>query len=260
MEPEDSELAATVRALNAEARRGSQSHPDSDEILAYFERELSTGAAESLRDHLAVCPDCARRALDLAALSQPDLFLEQDPPARSGGPERSVVADFPRAKHNILGSVRFAYATAALFFLTSVALSVWLGMQLTRASAPRAGPRLTDFLPAEVVHRDGAIAPTRPIDAGADNVLILSVSSVDPAKLDLAADGLPASAGYRAEIVDRRHPERPVVWSRDDLELIDSDCTIWMPRRSLEPGAYGIRLYAPSGERLAEYELEVEER
>ena len=283
MDHEAQQLAA-VRALSAEARRDLETHPSSDEILDYHRQALSAGPAESLRDHLAICPDCARRALDLAALSQPELFLEDgEPPAetaaaqwravrdrldqeglltagaaRSGEPERSVVTAFPGVKHNLFGSVLFAYATAALFFLVSLVTSAWLFLELRRAAGPRAGPQLVDLQPVEVIQRDGAVAPAPPIDGRADSVLILSVSSVDPARLDLGPDGRPAGGGYRAEIVDLRHPQRPVVWSHDHLELTENICTIGLPGRALAAGAYGIRLYTAGGESLAEYRCEVE--
>ncbi len=277
MDREDAQLA-TVRALNAEARQELENHPSSDEILDYHEQVLSDDATESLRDHLAICPDCAQRALDLSVLVRPGLVLEEeDPPVGSAatewqeleqaldqkdapaGMETAAVTSFPKAKRTIFSSLFFAYATAALFFLTSLGLSVRLGVGSMKPRGPQAGPRLTDLQPAEVTQRDGTIVPAAPIEARMDNVVILVVSSVDSTKLDLQPDGYPARVGYHAKILDLQRAERPVVVAIDDLELIESNCTIEIPRGSLKAGSYGIQLYTADGDLLSEYELQVKD-
>jgi anti-sigma factor ChrR (cupin superfamily) len=63
-------LEPALRALAARERRALDDHPTPETLVAYRAGELPSEAAEALRDHLALCPDCAEMLLDLATFEQ----------------------------------------------------------------------------------------------------------------------------------------------------------------------------------------------
>ncbi len=258
------------------ARVGDVSaHPSSDLLLAYHGRELVEVEAEALREHLALCPECAQRALDLASLS--------GRAARDGDAESPAVAPMARpleaaeawedtrralaaeglfhASHaappeaesrfsrSSLFGPRLAYAAAAVLLLTSVGLSLRLadaGRNLAELERARANVVLVDLHPlaASAPRADDLPPPEVAIAAGEDLVLILHL--LDPGTYDR----------YRAEAFDA---QRRTLWSTDALRRSpEGDFTLLLPRRQLAAGRYLIRLHGLEGERadlLAEYHL-----
>jgi hypothetical protein len=63
-------LEPALRALAARERRALDDHPTPETLGAYRDGELPPDAAETLRDHLALCPDCAEMLLDFATFEQ----------------------------------------------------------------------------------------------------------------------------------------------------------------------------------------------
>ena len=79
---EQQALAAAVRSLRASPQREAEEHLSNESLLAYHGGVLAADEAEGLREHLARCPDCARRGLDLASFARPEQ-AEIEPPAQA---------------------------------------------------------------------------------------------------------------------------------------------------------------------------------
>jgi hypothetical protein len=86
-------LEPALRAETARAERRLTEHPSPETLVAYEERRLPGVEREHLRDHLALCTDCAALLLDLIALS------ETDTPAEAHGPAGPADADMDTAWH-----------------------------------------------------------------------------------------------------------------------------------------------------------------
>jgi hypothetical protein len=68
-------LLPLLRAYAAERRRTLTEHPTPDELLDYHLGDVTPGQRERIQDHLALCPDCTRSVLDLAAF--PDIVAAE---------------------------------------------------------------------------------------------------------------------------------------------------------------------------------------
>ncbi len=270
-------LLAAVRSWSAEARAGEAAHPTSDVLLAYHERELGGTEAEGVREHLAVCAECAQRALDLEPLSRralADGAAEGSATAAeawqstrrafaSEGLLGAADAPPPVAEHapwrsrQWLFGPRLAYAAAAVFCLTTVGLSLRLAdarRALSELEGPRANVLLVDLQPLGAgPQRAEGSPPPQVAAAGEDLVLILHL--LDPGSY----------ARYRVEafpspaIGAKPDPEERPAWSTDSLRRSpEGDFTVLLPRRLPAAGDVRIRLYGMDGTRpelLAEYDL-----
>ncbi len=264
---EDRALAPSIRALTAEARRALDRHPATDELVAYHRKELSEAAAEALRGHLTLCPDCARRGLDLAAFVEPASLGEETAPAAEGWTalreelrDEGVLAENPgflatlatpwTELAQLFGSLRFAYGLAALFLVTTLTLP-WLVAE-RRVGGPRPNPQVVDLFPLDAVQRDVPAAGWSRIAAG-DETLVFSLAA--------SPGDLPTGASYRAEIIGLGAESAPR-WSVEGLEpTAEGFFGIEIPGRALAAGRYGIEIHAagPAGDRVvAEYRFEVE--
>ncbi len=264
------ELASSIRALTAEARRAVDHHPSTDELVAYHRKALPDTAAEALRDHLALCPDCARSGLDLAALVAPE-SLDEEASEEAATPEgwaalreelrsEGVLAPSPGFLETLaaplteivrlFGSLRFAYGLAALFLVTTLTLP-WLVAE-RRVAGPRANPLLVDLFPLDAAQRDATAAGGLRIAGGGETVFF---------SLAARLGDLPEGASYRAEIFELGS-ESSAEWSLDGLEpTAEGFFAIEIPGRALAAGRYGIEIYAqgPAGDGVvAEYRFEVE--
>lgn len=250
------DLRACVRALTADARRAPEAHPSADELVRYHERTLGPEEADGVRDHLALCPECARRGLDLAGFLAAELG-DEDLADHAGPPDwdamrqvlvREGLLDARRSAFEGIRSPRLAYAMAALFFAASVALALWLAMvhrTLDELIQPRANVQLVDLFADSATQRDQSLAsPATAVGSGDSLLLILNFH--DPGSY----------AGYRVEIT---HPDGRVIWSSDALERSpDGNFTVLVSRRRLAAERYLVRLYGTDGSRkhpLADYTL-----
>jgi|HubBroStandDraft_3_1064219.scaffolds.fasta_scaffold02674_2 hypothetical protein len=82
--PDRAALGPAIQALAEQDRRELGSHLDADQLVAYHERRLAEAEAEHVRDHLALCGECAALLLDLASFSAPE-------PAAPAAPSREEV-------------------------------------------------------------------------------------------------------------------------------------------------------------------------
>jgi len=103
----DRELAAVVRDMVAKAAENGSAHPEPEQLVAFFERELPPEKIRLIEDHLGICPECGALVDDLHALeTDPNFGIGQWPsPERSEAmweqvsrrriPDRPGVADQP---------------------------------------------------------------------------------------------------------------------------------------------------------------------
>ncbi len=82
--PSQTSIEAALRAVAERQRRELGAHLETDELVAYHEGTLPEESAERARDHLALCPECAGRLLDL------DAFYDASP---AGTPEAAAEAE-----------------------------------------------------------------------------------------------------------------------------------------------------------------------
>ncbi len=141
--------------------------------------------------------------------------------------------------------LRFAYALAALFFVTSLGLSLWLMLERPAAEAGLgANLRLEDLHPLGSAIRR---SDTRTIAAGAEDfVFILSASPADQVN----------AAGYQANIT---HQDGTTSWRLDPVKRsAEGYFTVRIPGPLLRPGQYAIEI-STGGELVCEYRFEIEE-
>jgi len=160
MDSERPDLRTSLKALAAHDRRTLTAHLEPEQLLAYRAGELPEGEVEALRDHLALCPECAELLLDLddftpdaspvskAAISDQEieaawialrdrLAREGQPPAKTpsgtatrpdpreaAAPPKRPLPFAPPARRRSPG---LAYALAASL-AACLGLSVWVGV------------------------------------------------------------------------------------------------------------------------------------
>jgi anti-sigma factor RsiW len=61
------DFATALKALLAHRRSLGLSHPDTGELIGLVDRRLPLAAADAVREHLSMCPECCRRALRFAS-------------------------------------------------------------------------------------------------------------------------------------------------------------------------------------------------
>ena len=75
-------LKAAARAVMATSLSRSGSHPAPDELVSYHAGQLDDDEREQILRHLAICPECARAALDIANFPDVELAAVPRAPAR----------------------------------------------------------------------------------------------------------------------------------------------------------------------------------
>lgn len=251
-------LGAALYELAERQRRELGPHLEADELVAYHEGELAAAEAERVRDHLALCPECAGLLLDLDAFSAPspagapDLTtaevesawrelaprLAEDPPP--------VVRLPPRRS----SPPPLSWSLAAALFLGMIALSFWL-MALRGELRDRSQPRVGEiaYLNPQGEHDRGEQA--KPVS----HLIALILHPPDATQSFSAFDlelRAPGAAGRVLWELRGVQPE-PKLGSFE----------VALPARSLAPGEYVVRLYgvrAGKRVRLTDYDLTVGER
>jgi hypothetical protein len=192
-------------------------HIDEEEIERYSMGTMTEGAIVPFEEHLLLCESCQHRLAQtdvyVAAMRQASARLRTEPLKR-GLPWLR----FPRLVPALAGVA-----------VVIVAAGLWLG----RLDMGEAYPFAVDL----AATRGAAIEAKAP----AGRWLLL--------RLDLA--NLPASSGYRLEMVDRSGNR---IWQAT-VPARGSKADFKVPRT--QPGVYFVRLYRPSGELLREYGFEV---
>jgi hypothetical protein len=198
----------------------SNRHVDEEEIERYSMGAMAEEAIAPFEEHLLICESCQHR------LAETDVYVS----AMRQASARLRTAPVKRG-HPWLLFPRLVPALAGMA-VVMVAAGLWLGRPDTGEALP--------FAVDLAATRGPAIEATAP----AGRWLIL--------RLDLA--NLPASPGYRVEMVDR-YGNR--VWQAT-VPARGSKADFKVPRT--QPGVYFVRLYRPPGELLREYGIEVQDR
>jgi len=259
---DNGDLRVCLRALSADARRTLEAHPSTEELVRYHERTLDPEQAEGVREHLALCPECAQRGLDLAGFVQvgqavvdDDLCAAARPPewaaTRQALVRKGLLAQRGARRRviELLRPPRLAYAMAAVFFLASVTLSFWIvtvHRTLDDLARPRANVQLVDLFPQGAATQRDPSAPQPGNAAAPEDSLVLILNLLDPGSYP----------GYGVEIAD---PNGQVIWTSDTLaRSAAGDFTVLVSRRRLPAERYLVRLYGIDGSRkdpLADYTL-----
>ena len=258
--PAKGPIGPALRALAARARRDlGPHHPGADEIVAYHERKLDEREAERVREHLALCSDCAGLLLELAAFSEPappeasglttpeveeawrdfaSRLAAPAPGSRTGDPARQGRA-----------AIRVPWALAASVLMAVVALSAWvatLHQELRARSRPRVDAVLANLEPrGEGTRGEAGSGDERPREDR-------------PATLILHASPARIYAGYELQI-DHGQPGAGPVWQGRGMHPRDLGVFVLeLPAGALPPGKYLVRLYGVEAGRrdpLADYDL-----
>lgn len=247
-------LEPHLRTQAEKARRELRDHPTPEQLAAYRAGELSGEEAERIKDHLALCPECAQLLLDLVAFEEHEPAeepaglangnveaawqrlrpkLEEDQPAAPpvAAPERFRQTEKPDPTYTAVNwqrRLRSAYALAAALFFGVVGLTVW-GVSQKRLAEQRTAPRLGDMLYFE---------ETR---GPAERERILGSQSVNIV--------LPTSATYQDYEVEIVDAEGRPVWHERRQVGEDDSLFLGLTGTSLPPGLYEIRVYGIEGDR-----------
>jgi len=162
--PAQAPIEAALRAVAERQRRELGPHVETDELLDYHAGALPEEAAERVRGHLTLCPECAGRLLDLEAFhgALPEGEADADAeaawrelaPRLRGGSGEVVPLRRPPTSSDAVWR-----ALAAVLFFGVVGLSTWV--ILLRRDLREAGavhPAMVVNLSAEGDETRGAVA------------------------------------------------------------------------------------------------------
>jgi hypothetical protein len=268
-------LEPALRALAARERRALDDHPTPETLVAYRAGELPAEDQEALRDHLALCPDCAEMLLDLAT------FEQFTPPEESAGltdgdvgaawqrmqqrlapavetadrvetPAAPVVAQekepaplpfAPRASEHepvvLRRKLRTAYAMAATLAVGVVGLSMWGGVlqgRIRDLSKPRVNLGLIYAFSEDDKERGVAGGGTL---VGKTPVLVLEPTDLPPAD------------DYGVEV---RNPAGALILKTSGLVPSQGSFFMELPGAQLPPGSYHVELFGVTGSRWQKLE------
>ncbi len=241
------------------ARFGLLVHPETEKLIAYQERRLGGGEAAEIREHLALCSECAQLVLDLNAF--PDVPLRVESLALSAEEEEEDrelllrrLAE-PKPEPVPLRRPTRRWQPPGWLLAASLAVAaVGLGMWLAGAPSPLVGPggeveagTLLDLYPVTPGTRGGAVDEAPPIPQD-DTPLVLLLNTAD-------LGDFPA---YQVEI---RSADR-LALRRDGLQPGPKGTfTLVVPRSRLPAGGYEILLFGspPAADRaeLARYRVPI---
>lgn len=279
-------LQPTLQALLDRDRRGLDEHPTPEALVAYHAGELSSAEQEDLRNHLALCHDCADLLLDLVSFAeftppdqipaladvevegawqkfQPRLAAREEPPERRVEERLPAVAQIAERRRDMdQGSeyavvswrrkIRVAYAIAASLFIAVVALSAWglaLRQKTIQVSQTHQSAALDLFTPEAATTRgEPESQPTVPPELGFFNLTV----HLEPEW---------TFGSYEVEIRRADHTGRSVTVHG----LVDQDgtCSIsTLSREDFPAGQYQVDLYGIAGsgkekEKLAQYQFQI---
>ena len=238
-------------------------HPDSDEIVAYHEGTLSPGDMQRVQDHLVACRECAALVADLEGLGEPGFGAGENLPPETGEivwksirqqirreqEPSKVVVPF-RRETSAMDLPRWLRPLAAMLVISTLALSGWVAHLRDRVkdlSSPQLNAPILDLYPAGSTRGEGRAVQTVPADARLFTVVL------NPA-------GRPAFERYELEIADA---DGDVVRRDGGLKPNPyGSFSVTLAKDLLGPGDFRVRLVGidPGGGRrtVEEYALRIE--
>src|SRR5947199_4482567 len=206
----EEELDALVRAAAREARQTLGPHPPPEELLGYHAGTWRGEAREQVQGHLALCPDCARAVLDLAAFPRLEpVHPEDEPDDAAVAAEwrrfraRARAEPLPRLALARLTTSGVAWGLAASLLLATVGLSVWISRLRGELSRPRADIRLVDLVPGDTAERSTAPAAEVHVPPATDRIVFI-----------LNLGGMRALRSWPEYRVEIASADGRVAWSR----------------------------------------------
>lgn len=261
MSDEQSAFEGSLHALAEDERRRLEAHPSPARLAAFQARELSPEAAEEVEEHLALCPSCARYFLDLQAFEEgrvgeepspiSDPVMAEDWAALQGRMAQEEGERRPAAAGGSwYRSVPVLQALAAGLAVLVLALGSWAYLLVRESRRPRADVEMLSLRPSGERAGGGEVTE---IPAGdGPFLLVLTRSKVE------------AYTDYALEIVPAGGPAGAAIWRGEGLRPQEERGTLFftltLPRSSLPPGRYALRLLGLGGERpvlLDVYEIEL---
>jgi hypothetical protein len=271
-------LKPTLQALLDRDRQELDDHPTPEELIDYHDGKLAAADEEKLRDHLALCHDCADLLLDLvsfASFTPPDQTpaladSEVETAWQKFQPrlaERGEIKALPtvvnlqerreaekRADLDVAvwrRKLRTAYAIAATLFVGVVGLSIWgssLSQKISQLLQPQQNIQLELYTDGEVTRGEPDKAPVVPNGASnfSLNIHLNPDWSFDHYEVEIRT----GSAGQTVTI----------------RNLVDQDgiCSINFPSRDNYPsGLYQVDLYGVGSgrrERVRQYRFQIASR
>jgi hypothetical protein len=235
-------LARSLDHLARETRTRWEagSHPEPELLAAYHGGELAAAEDREIQDHLVLCPDCPQLLLDLEDLFEPrrrDLGLSdtgvgaawEDLQSRLGDAGSGRARGFHRGEATY-ATPRWSQVLAACLLVLVVALSFRarsLLRDLHLRDQPRANPIVVDLSSS---NSRGAGPSRTEVPAGAGDLVLI-----------LHPDEAPSFPDYRAEVLATT--DGHALWAvRGLARSAEGTFSLVVPRRSLPPGAYLLRL------------------
>jgi Putative zinc-finger len=246
--PSSSDPTEPLRELFREERQSLASHPPPERIVAYHEGRLSPAEMESVRTHLAACPDCTAELLGLADLLDGD--------AADGGlapelPRAEIDAAWQRQRNRLFPAapapfpdrkvyappLRRAWATAASLGLAAALLAAVVVVQwqtIIRLKQPQVNPPLVNLVPVGSVRQALPPVPELRLPRNAEQAWVI-----------LNPEGDLAYPSYDAEL---RAPDGKVVLRLENLRSSEAaNFRLAIPRALLREGEHRIVLIGRKG-------------
>lgn len=231
------DLTASIRELAATLERDLRDHPTPEELQDFLAGDLPADQRERIEEHLALCRDCARAAVELAEV--PEIQPEKRGELVT---EAEIEAQWKRFQTaaGISRRPRRIAALAAALLIGLLGFAAW--QEMTR---PRTDEQVIYLQPVDDILRSPRGEDT--INRGGRFVLVLDL---------LESESDPVDAGHRLEV--QTLEGREVLSLRDVRPHGDGTFTLTIPRRALPAGEYRILLFDPQGKRIAGYLLRID--
>ncbi|HEY2293600.1 MAG TPA: zf-HC2 domain-containing protein [Thermoanaerobaculia bacterium] len=238
-----------LREFFRKERQSSAQHPPPERIAAYHERRLSPEEMESLRTHLAACPDCTAELLGLADLLDgdaadgglaPELPRAEIDAAWQRQRQRlfpGAPAPFPDRRKVDARPLRRAWAAATSLGLAAALLAAVVVVQwqtITRLKQPQVNPPLVNLVPVGSVRQGLQAIPELRLPQNAERAWVILNPEGD---LDFSS--------YDAEL---RAPDGRVLLRLRDLRSSEAaNFRLEVPRALLGEGEHRIVLIGKKG-------------
>jgi hypothetical protein len=232
------DLTASIRELAATLERDLRDHPAPEELQDFLAGDLPADQRERIEEHLALCRDCARVAVELAEIPETDLGKRGELVT-----EAEIEAQWKRFQAAVAPArrrPRAIEALAAVLLLALLGLAAWA--LIREMTQPQTDVAIVDLFPADKRGPEDVVFVSLPPWAGRIAL------TLNPAK-DLVYPE------YRVEI---RGPGGRRIWSTRKIQPDEKGTfVVVVPRRLLPEGVYQIHLSGPGGGPVEDFDLEI---